>query len=127
MAVKTFRIFTLSLLLLTVVFGQTGCQTENSSSQDAGTYGGGSAAFSAAKAILTNSCASCHLYHTMSESQLVSSGAIVAGNPEASPLYYRLTGSSGGPVGAAKNMPTGGSLSVSQIATIYDWITNASP
>lgn len=103
-------------------------QTENSSSLDADTYtddGSGTAEFRAAKLIMTQSCAGCHQYHTRTEAQLKTDGLMVAGNPEGSSLYHRLTGASGG--AGPKNMPQGGSLSSSDVQTIRFWILNAVP
>jgi hypothetical protein len=117
----------LSRILFTLLLGifPAACvQTENSNSQDKDQYGGGgSALFKAARTILTQSCSSCHLFHTKSEDALVADGVMVKGDAEGSQLYFRLNGSSG--TGGPKNMPTGGSLSIGDLNTIKDWIDNA--
>ncbi len=114
------------LAILILMGSLSSClQTENSSTFDAdmyGSIGGGSPEFIAARMIFTQSCNGCHAYHTQTEAQLAASGLIVAGNPEASPIYYRLIGSSGamGP----KDMPTGGALSSAELIQIRTWIEN---
>lgn len=117
------RILTgLSFILLLLPL--SGCQTENSSASDAQLYsGGGTPAFNEARSIMAANCTGCHTYHTMTEEQLVTAGVLVKGDPDNSQIYYRLTGSSGsqGP----KTMPPTGSLSVSQVASIRDWISAA--
>lgn len=114
---------------LILVVAAAGCfQTENSSSLDADTYGNvnGTAEFLAVRTIFQNNCGgTCHSYHSQTEAQLKAAGLFIAGSPNSSKLYYRLVGSDGsqGP----KNMPTGGSLSSSDLAQVRYWITNASP
>jgi len=127
----------IGLLAITILIGLTACfQTENSSSQDKDTYGniGGSAEFLAVRTILTNYCASCHAYHTLSEADMKLGGCaggpcIVAGSPDTSQIYCRLTGAAGScTVGSGKNMPQGsGGLSSSDLNAIRFWIVNAPP
>lgn len=90
-------------------------QTENSNSQDSTVWGTGGA-----RAVIATHCAQCHDYHTLSNSDLVGQGLVVAGDPENSQLYYRILGSDGsrGP----KNMPQGGSMSQGDRDTIKAWI-----
>lgn len=118
-----------ALSLLVLLFGFTGCfQTENSNTLDADTYGNaeGTAEFLAARAIMTQNCAgTCHAYHTQSEADLKLQGLFVAGSPTTSKLYYRLTGSTGGP--GPKDMPQTGPLQSSDVETIRTWIQNATP
>lgn len=116
-----FRAF----LLITLLLASSSCmQTENSNSLDADTYSGeGSAEFVAAKAVLSSLCKDCHVYHTMTQDELINAGDIVPGSPESSKIYYRLSGSSGGP--GPKNMPTNGSISNGDRALIKVWIQNA--
>jgi hypothetical protein len=99
------------LACLTLILPLGCMQTENSSSQDAFMYAdGGSPEFNASKMILSQSCGgNCHWYHTYSESRLIAEGLVVAGDADNSPLFYRISGSSG-PNGP-KNMPSGGSIS----------------
>ena len=114
------------LPLLTLTLLNISCvQSENSNSQDADTYSeiGGHPGFAAVRAILRQNCASCHIYHTMTEEQMVSSGVLKLGDAASSAIYFRLSGSSKG--GGPKNMPTGGSLSVSDLAQIETWIDGA--
>lgn len=109
------------LILLLLLVCSAGCmQTENSSSTDASTYGG-----SAARSIIGSSCVPCHSYHTQTDAQLVSAGLVVAGDALSSKIYYRLTGSSGS--GGPKNMPTGSTLTSSEIITIQEWIDGITP
>lgn len=113
-----------SLLALILVSCMAGClTTENSNSDDASQFGdsGGTPEFKTAQKILADNCASCHAdYVSMTEDELIASGAIVPAQPESSPLYYRLIGSSGtlGP----KNMPSGGTLGADEIEAIALWI-----
>lgn len=106
----------------------TAClQTENSSSLDDDTYGsvGGSPEFLAARNVLSQSCNGCHAYHTQTEAQLIASGLIVAADPEASKIFYRLVGSTG--IEGPKDMPQGGALSSSDVEIIATWIENLTP
>ncbi len=108
-----------TLLLVSLL---TAClQTENSSSQDDSFANvEGSAEFLAAKAVLTQNCASCHTYHTRTEQELIDLGLVIAGSAETSELYGRLQNSSGslGP----KDMPENNSISVEDVETIKIWI-----
>jgi hypothetical protein len=119
-----------AIFILLLTMPVTGCfQTENSSSQDAGTYGNvdGTADFLAVRTIFSQSCggASCHGYHTQTELQLKTAGLFIANDPDNSKLYYRLVGSSGS--SGPKNMPSGGALSSSDVQQIRYWILNAAP
>lgn len=71
--------------------------------------------------ILERSCASCHDYATLTDQQLVASGLIVPGDPENSPIYYRLINSAG--ARGSKNMPkSGAALTKAEVAVLEDWI-----
>lgn len=99
------------------------CQTENSNTLDAATYGGASGS-SAVASIFSQHCTPCHAFQSMSTNDLVAAGYMVKGDPTNSPLYYRLIGSSGslGP----KDMPqNGGALATSDLNAIQDYIQNA--
>ncbi|HMN69060.1 MAG TPA: hypothetical protein PKC28_11020 [Bdellovibrionales bacterium] len=99
-------------------------QTENSSVTDDSTFSGeGTAEYRAAKAVMTENCAGCHAYHTLSEAALIDQGLMIAGDPENSPLYFRLIGSAG-PQGP-KDMPQSGGMSEDRVATIRAWIETA--
>lgn len=107
------------ILLLTACF-----QAENSSSGDGGPALTGSPEFIAAAMVMAAKCTSCHYhaYHTQSEEQLVVRGDVVPGNPNNSPIYFRLIGSAG--PGGPKNMPQDGALSSDEIQIIVDWINS---
>lgn len=81
----------------------------------------------AAQAVFTNNCLDCHNGVTppdlrnASASALSASGHIVAGNAVGSKLYYRLKGSSGG---GLKDMPSGRSISASEVQAVADWINS---
>lgn len=92
-------------------------QTENSSSQDAFLFGGDTVA-----GILSQNCAGCHSYHTLTEEALINLGLVVVGDPENSKLYFRLLGSSGS--NGPKDMPVGGALSPGELEQIRTWILN---
>lgn len=116
----------LILPLFILLVGSVSCvQSENSNSQDADTYSsiGGHAGFSAVRSILRQNCANCHVYHTMSEQQLITAGVLKLGDAANSSIYFRLVGSTKG--GGPKSMPVGGSLAVADIMQIETWITNA--
>ena len=104
----------------------TGCvQTENSSSQDAGLYGGGDTqhvVFSEARELLYVNCNSCHAYGSYSEQDFIDQGLVIAADPDNSELYYRMRGSQGalGP----KDMPVTGQLTQAELQKIRDWILN---
>ncbi len=100
-------------------------QTENSSSLDDAMASGGSPEFQAARTVLSQSCTGCHDYHTKTEAELVAAGLVVAADPEASEIYYRLVGSTG--LQGPKDMPQGGSLSSSDVEVISTWIENLTP
>ena len=62
----------------------------------------------------------CHSFQSLSETELISSGRVVVGDPLNSSIYYRLIGSEGSGI---KNMPlTGGSLTDDELDLIYTWI-----
>ena len=115
---------TLLLLIITALASASCVQTENSNSQDADTYSeiGGSPGFSAVRSILRQNCANCHAYHTLTEEQMVTAGALKRGDAANSSIYFRLVGSTQG--GGPKNMPTGGALTVSDLELIETWIEN---
>lgn len=118
----------LKLLLSVLVFmaGSVSCvQSENSNSQDADTYSniGGHPGFAAVRAILRTNCSNCHIYHTLSEEQLVTAGVLKLGDAANSAIYFRLSGSTQG--GGPKSMPTGGSLGITEIQQIEKWIDDA--
>jgi len=81
--------------------------------------------FAAAKAVIDSKCLSCHgassTYGVFANINGASS-YIVRGNPEASPLYYRLIGSTG--ANGPKNMPQGGSISAAEVAAVAAWISS---
>lgn len=114
------------LLSFTIIFLSSCLQTENSNSLDADNYapvttdGGESDEFLAAKQVLSTNCSSCHAYHNQSEDQLIAAGVVVAGDPEGSALFYRLSNSTGS--NGPKNMPPTGALVDSDIQIIFDWI-----
>jgi uncharacterized membrane protein len=114
------------LPLLILFLGTVSCvQSENSNSQDADTYSdiGGHAGFAQVRAILRQNCANCHVYHTMTEDEMIAQGVLKLGDAANSAIYFRLSGSTAG--GGPKSMPVGGSLSVADLSTIEAWITNA--
>lgn len=123
-----------SVLLFAFFVSYTGCklQTENSSSADGDTVAG-SKEFLIANQIFTSRCKTCHEYHIATEAELQTATlcptsakpCIIAGQPEQSPLYYRLIGSTGGD--GPKNMPFGSSISSDETQFIYDWIKNIAP
>ena len=112
------------------LFCFVGClQTENSNSAD-DSYGGGTPEFVAAKSVLRTNCTtSCHQhqFETQSEAELIAQGYIIAGDPSGSSLYYRIKGSTGGPGGASKDMPTDKEISNSDLTIIEDWILSIAP
>lgn len=109
------------ILTIGFCFQFVGClQTENSSSLD-GAPPDGSPEFLAASEVFLNKCSGCHDYHTLSETEFVSLGLAIPGDPENSEVYYRIIGSSG-PNGT-KNMPSVGSISAPEVAIISNWIT----
>lgn len=109
-------------ILLPLLF--MGClQTENSSSQDDELYSvlpEASGPFAEVQQILASECSDCHNFHTLSEETLVSSGYLMAGDPENSSLFYRLSNSSGS--NGPKNMPPSGALIENDLLIIFDWI-----
>ncbi len=112
--------------LFILMAGSVSCvQSENSNSQDADTYSniGGHPGFAAVRAILRQNCANCHVYHTLSEEQMVTAGVLKLGDAANSAIYFRLAGSTQG--GGPKSMPTGGSLGIAEIQQIEKWIDDA--
>lgn len=92
-----------------------GClQTENSNSQDAYLN------VSKGQKILVQHCSRCHSYHLLSDQQLIQQGLVRQGDPERSPLYYRMSGSEG-PYGP-KDMPSGGTISTDDVDEFGAWI-----
>lgn len=88
---------------------------------------GDSPEFLAAKAIIDNNCLGCHNntntgdFRNLTQAQFISKGLVVAKNPGASKIYYRLTGAASGPGPA--NMPQGAAaLSASDVAAVAAWI-----
>lgn len=85
--------------------------------------------FVAAKAIIDAKCLSCHNsssygdFRNLTESKALQKGLVVAGDPTASKLYYRLSGSVGGP-DTGRNMPAGGSITGAEVQAISDWISS---
>ena len=109
------RMLARSFFWIALALSSSSClQTENSSSLDEFSGGDG------VRTILTTSCASCHNYNSLSNEQLIDQGLVVAGDPEASEIYYRLVGSVGG--GSPKDMPQGGALTASEVEQIRVWI-----
>lgn len=109
------------ILLLTIVSVLAGClQTENSSSLD-GFVPVGEGLFGEVNQIFSNRCsAPCHDFHTYNEQFFIDTNRLTPGDPENSPIYYRIMGSMG-PNGT-KNMPTFGTISASERDLIYQWI-----
>lgn len=98
------------------VFSISCVQTQNSSVRDEISY-----ATLGITSILATNCSGCHPdYHTQTSNQLIANGLVVAGNPENSKLYYRLTGSLGS--NGPKNMPMGSSLTADDVAQVREWI-----
>lgn len=119
------RICTLTLVVLGLHV--SGClQTENTASL----YGesGGGAGFEAARTILNRSCSasSCHPeMATAGEQAYIDIGRVIPGDPDNSPIYFRLIGSSS-PRSESKSMPqSGAALTNDEIQTIYTWVQNA--
>lgn len=92
-------------------------QTQNSNTRDElafATMGIGS--------IVAANCASCHAdFNNLTSAGWISRNLVIPGDPENSPLYYRLNGSLGskGP----KNMPLGSSLTSADVEFVRDWIS----
>ena len=116
------------ILSFLVCFFLSSClQTENSNSQDASLYGtpttgGEITLYSQVQEVFIASCSGsgCHSFQSLSETELISSGRVVVGDPLNSSIYYRLIGSEGSGI---KNMPlTGGSLTDDELDLIYTWI-----
>lgn len=84
--------------------------------------GGSTDKFPQVRSVIQTSCSSCHSsWGSASSSFFVSSGLVVKGNPEASPLYYRLSGTTGG--AGPKNMPQSApALNSASQDLIKDWI-----
>ncbi|MBX3020231.1 MAG: hypothetical protein KF799_01030 [Bdellovibrionales bacterium] len=118
-----------AVVLTVLLVNASGCvQTENSSALDGSRYDdiGGSAAFIAARTIITNNCTASGCHPDMAaatEDDYISANRLVPGNPEGSTIYNYLQGSTGsGP----KSMPKNASaLSSADILTIRDWVQNA--
>ncbi len=113
------------LLLVSSLFGCV--QAQNSSSQDADLYAvkpTGSAAFSAAQSIFSQSCTPCHSFNGMSETDLIASGRVHPGDAENSTIYNRLRGSTGP---GTKDMPQTGTISAADVEAIKTWINQITP
>ena len=115
-----------SMICLFLICNSVAClQTENSSSEDAGTYTPGETEeFKAAKVVFQQYCTSCHQhsYQSFSEQDFVDQGLVVPGDSDNSELYFRLIGSSS-PRGP-KDMPQDGPLYQNDMAIIKTWIDN---
>lgn len=96
----------------------------NSFSSDAEVYDNSiSTQFVAARQLMASKCAVCHRHSqftSYSESEWVSVGLVVAGNPNASELFLRLKNN--GILGSEQDMPPNSSLSTSEAQIIEDWI-----
>lgn len=111
------------LLIFLCMACSVGClQTENSSSGDGFLPTGGSEAFNAANQVITNRCNTCHHigWAVLTEDWFINEGYVLPGDPEASPLYYRIQGSLG-PLGP-KTMPTVGTITAGEREILYNWI-----
>lgn len=91
---------------------------------DAGLYGSdvtGSTAFQTARTIMANQCFTCHGdWAAFAETDFVTSGRVVAGDPNGSLLYTKIRGNDSGTAG---DMPLGKSdLTAEEIASIKSWI-----
>lgn len=109
------------LFFLIIGAALSGClQTENSSSMD-GFVPVGEGLFGEVNQVFVNRCsAPCHDFSTYNEQFFIDTGRLIPGDPENSPIYYRIIGSMG-PNGT-KNMPTFGTISPSERDLIYNWI-----
>lgn len=115
------------ILIFFCVALSSGClQTENSSAGD-GLAPDGSAMFEAANRVIADRCNMCHHvgWALAQEDWFVDEGYIIPGDPEASPLYYRIQNSLG-PMGP-KTMPTIGSIPANERDIIYNWILQILP
>lgn len=110
-------------VILVLMLGGCGIQTQNSSSLDALIYGSvsGTPEFAAAQIVFVYNCIPCHAYSGMTAAQLEAEGLVTAGSPETSPIYYRMANSFGGP--GPKNMPPSGAVSNEDLETVRTWIT----
>ncbi len=108
------------LALVFFITGIASCiQTENSNSFDRETYGSGSAAI---KSLFAQHCVPCHSFQAQSDAELIANGLVTRGDVVNSKIYYRLVGSSGS--NGPKDMPSGSSLSQSELAQVETWILN---
>lgn len=98
-----------------------------------GASGGGTTVdtnLAAVQTIMSNKCIGCHNGGTspdlrnVTAASMTSQGQITAGDALSSKLYLRLQGSSGATVGGGKNMPSGGSISASEVQAVADWINS---
>lgn len=112
-------------LTSTLLFSSGCLQTQNNSSE--GFVAEGDDYFKAAVEAFEMSCSTnaCHGFHMMTEAELISTGRAIPGDPENSPIYYRMKDSAGsrGP----KTMPTVGSLSTPDREAVREWIENLDP
>lgn len=86
------------------------------------------AAFLAAKSVIDARCVSCHGagssygdFSNLTEARAKQLSLVIPGSPESSKIYYRLAGSSGS--NGPKNMPSGSTISTSDVKIISDWIS----
>jgi hypothetical protein len=109
---------------LSFFFAFSGCVPEDKNTANQGSPNlSASQGFEDVRAIFNAQCLSCHpAFGQYTEAEWVSYRYVVPGDPSGSLLFQRLRGAN---VGGIENMPqTGGSLSSSEIAAIYNWIEN---
>lgn len=117
MSLKYILVFVVAIMM------SVGClQTENSSALD-GHIPDGDEVFLAVNQVFSNRCsAPCHDFHLQDVTSLISTGRVIPGDPESSPIYYRMQGSLG-PNGN-KDMPTFGTINNTERELIYNWIAD---
>lgn len=124
----TISIITFSLVLFTLVFQNCARKKTEGSSQEV--VSAQALAEQKSLAILTEKCASCHtgeaalqngsglnepITDITNVNYLISKRLIIAGEPDLSPLYVSLVNA---------DMPPGQPMSLAEVNTIKDWITN---
>lgn len=122
-ACRFFAIFFAAAILL------AGCQDQNSFSGDSDRYAPLSSDSSPstcagrlalAQAVFRSNCATCHSdYVTNTYRQWIDQNLLEVGDSEASPIFYRLRGSS---VGNNQTMPPSGQLISADLETIRLWV-----
>lgn len=112
------KLFFLSAVIVGLLIGCL--QTENSSSLDANFYGETDIEFAAVKTVIYENCSSCHLYHSMTVSEMVDLGLVVLGDAQGSSLYYRIKNSNG--INGPKDMPLVGTINPAELSLIENWI-----